>query len=254
MEFLEGHNLKAMIDRDGALRLTDLLDVGIQVADALDAAHEIGLIHRDIKSANILVTPRGHAKVLDFGLAKIVRTVADSVDGEAPTIMSLTGEGTVLGTVVYMSPEQTRGEIPDSRSDIFSLGCVLYEAATRSLPFEGPSMLAVMHAIATTDPPAPSRLRPDLPREFDLILEQALAKDKERRYSSAAQMGRALRSLRATLTGQWGGAPIVMTRIWWILLRLHSLDVSQSCRNSKGSCNRQSMAPAAWFSSPESRA
>ena len=209
MEFLEGHNLKAMIDRDGALRLTDLLDIGIQVADALDAAHEIGLIHRDIKSANIFVTPRGHAKVLDFGLAKVVRTIAASVDGEAPTIMNLTDEGTVLGTVSYMSPEQTRGEVLDSRSDIFSLGCVFYEAATRSLPFEGPSMLAVMHAIAVADPPAPSRVRPDLPREFDLIVEHALAKDKDRRYPSAAELAQALRSLRATFTGQWSGAPIV---------------------------------------------
>src|SRR5215471_15704637 len=109
MEYLEGQNLKALIERDGALRLTDLLDIGIQVADALDAAHEIGLIHRDIKSANILVTPRGRAKVLDFGLAKMVRTVAGGIDDEAPTmtIMNLTDEGTVLGTVAYMSPEQT---------------------------------------------------------------------------------------------------------------------------------------------------
>ena len=209
MEFIEGRTLKGMIASDGALPLTNLLDVGNQVADALEAAHEIGLIHRDIKSANILVTPRGHAKVLDFGLAKIVRTVADAVVGEAPTLMNLTDQGTVLGTAAYMSPEQTRGEILDERSDIFSLGCVLYEAATRSLPFTGPSILAVMHAIATADPTPPSRIRPELPREFDLIIERALAKEKERRYSSVAEMAEALRNLRATLTGQWLGAPIV---------------------------------------------
>src|SRR5216684_2536304 len=120
MEYIEGQTLKALIERDGALPLTKLLDIGIQVADALDAAHQIGLIHRDIKSANILVTPRGHAKVLDFGLAKVVGTIADGVDNEAPTLVNLTDEGMVLGTVAYMSPEQTRGELLDLRSDIFS--------------------------------------------------------------------------------------------------------------------------------------
>ncbi|MDQ3665293.1 MAG: protein kinase [Acidobacteriota bacterium] len=209
MEFVEGQNLKSLIQGDGALPFTRLLDIGIQTADALEAAHEINLIHRDIKSANILVTPRGQAKVLDFGLAKLIRRVADRVDGDAPTLTNLTDEGTVLGTAAYMSPEQTRGQALDGRSDLFSLGCVLYEAATRSMPFAGPSMLAIMHAIATSDPPPPSRVRPELPREFDLILERALAKDKERRYSSAAEMAQALRSLRATFTGEWLGGPIV---------------------------------------------
>jgi serine/threonine protein kinase/tetratricopeptide (TPR) repeat protein len=212
MEFVDGQNLKSLIHRDGALPLPRLLDVGIQVAEALEAAHEINIIHRDIKSANILVTPRGQAKVLDFGLAKVIRTVADRVDGidaEAPTLTNLTDEGTVLGTAAYMSPEQTLGHVLDARSDIFSLGSVLYEAATRSLPFAGPSMLAVMHAIATTEPPPPSRVRPELPREFDVIIERALAKDKVRRYSSAAEMAQAMRSLRATFTGEWFGSPIV---------------------------------------------
>lgn len=209
MEFIEGQTLKAMIERDGALPIAELLDIGIQVTDALAAAHEIGLIHRDIKSSNILVNSRGRAKVLDFGLAKIVRTLADGVDDEAPTLMNLTDEGTVLGTALYMSPEQTRAEVLDTRSDIFSLGSVLYEAATRSMPFTGPSMLAIMHAIATTDPEAPSRVRPDLPRDFDLIIERALAKDRNRRYASVHEMSEALRSLRASLTGQWSGAPII---------------------------------------------
>jgi serine/threonine protein kinase/tetratricopeptide (TPR) repeat protein len=209
MEFVEGQNLKSLIHEAGALPLKRLLDIGIQTADALQAAHEINLIHRDVKSANILITPRGHAKVLDFGLAKLIRTIAGQVDGEAPTLTNLTDEGTVLGTAAYMSPEQTRGQVLDARSDIFSLGCVLYEAATRTLPFAGPSILAIMHAIATTEPPAPSRVRPELPREFDLILERALAKDKERRYSSAAEMAHALRSLRSTFTADWQGIPIV---------------------------------------------
>ncbi|MEK6284046.1 MAG: serine/threonine-protein kinase, partial [Acidobacteriota bacterium] len=209
MEFVEGRTLKSLIDGEGALPVTRLLDIAIQTAEALEAAHEINLIHRDIKSANILITPRGQAKVLDFGLAKVVRTMADGVNDEAPTLMHLTDEGTVLGTAAYMSPEQTRGEVLDARTDIFSLGSVLYEAATRAMPFGGPSMLAMMHAIATTDPPAPSRVRPDLPREFDLIIERAMAKEKERRYSSAAEMGQALRSFRTSFTGEWLGTPIV---------------------------------------------
>ena len=209
MEYIEGQTLKQLIERDGALPLANLLDTAIQVANALEAAHEIGLIHRDVKSANILVTPRGLPKVLDFGLAKIVRTVVDAVDEEAPTLLNLTDQGTVLGTANYMSPEQTRGEALDPRSDIFSFGAVLYEAATRSLPFAGPSVLAIMHAIAATDPTPPSRIRPELPREFDLIIERAMAKEKERRYASVTEMAEALRSLRATVTGQWSGVPIV---------------------------------------------
>jgi serine/threonine protein kinase/tetratricopeptide (TPR) repeat protein len=209
MEYVEGRTLKELVDQDGALPLTSLLEIGIQAADALDAAHELNLIHRDIKPANIHVTTRGQAKLLDFGLAKTVRTIADGVDYEAPTLYNLTDEGTVLGTVSYMSPEQTRGEILDARSDIFSLGCALYEAATRSLPFTGPSLLSIMHAIATKEPIAPSRIRPELPREFDLIIERALAKEKERRYTSAAELAQALRNVRASLTGQWSGSPVV---------------------------------------------
>jgi serine/threonine protein kinase/tetratricopeptide (TPR) repeat protein len=212
MEYVEGLTLKELVERDGALPLTSLLEIGIQAADALEAAHELNLIHRDIKPANIHVTTRGQAKLLDFGLAKTVRTIADGVDYDAPTLYNLTDEGTVLGTVSYMSPEQTRGEILDARSDIFSLGCALYEAATRSLPFTGPSLLSIMHAIATEEPIAPGRIRPELPREFDLIIERALAKDKERRYASAAELAQALRSVRASLTGQWLGSPVVYDR------------------------------------------
>jgi eukaryotic-like serine/threonine-protein kinase len=209
MEYVEGQTLKELIEHDGALPLARLLDVGIQAADALQAAHELNLIHRDIRPANILVTTRGHAKLLDFGLAKIVRTLANGVDYEAETLHNLTDDGTLLGTVSYMSPEQTQGVVLDARSDIFSLGCALYEAATRSLPFTGASMLAVMHAIAVAEPIPPGRLRPELPREFDLIIERALAKEKERRYASAAELAQALGNLRAGLTGQWLGSPVV---------------------------------------------
>lgn len=209
MEFVEGETLKSTIDTNGALPLPALLDLGIQIADALEAAHEIGIIHRDIKSSNILITPKGNAKVLDFGLAKLVRQVRDEVDNEAPTLADITYSGAVVGTAHFMSPEQTRGEVLDGRTDVFSLGCVLYEAATRSLPFPGPSVLSIMHAIATSDPPAPSRVRPELSVEFDLIIERALAKDRNRRYATAAEMGQALNALRAGASGGWATSPVI---------------------------------------------
>ena len=210
MEFVEGETLTSHLASNGALPLTSLLDIGIQVADALEAAHSVGLIHRDIKPANILITPKGVAKVADFGLAKMVRLSTEEIDREALTLAAnLTGPGIVLGTAAYMSPEQTRGEPLDVRSEIFSLGSLLYEAATRTRAFSGPSALAIMHAIAAIDPPPPSALRPELPREFDLILERALAKDKTRRYHSCREIADALRSLRSSITGTWSGIPIV---------------------------------------------
>ncbi|HEY0764409.1 MAG TPA: protein kinase [Pyrinomonadaceae bacterium] len=210
MEFVEGETLTSYLTTSGALPLTSLMDLGIQVADALNAAHSVGLIHRDIKPANVLITPKGVAKVADFGLAKMVRVNTEEIDREALTLAAnLTGPGIVLGTASYMSPEQTRGEPLDVRSEIFSLGSLLYEAATRTRAFSGPSVLAIMHAIAAIDPPPPSRLRPELPREFDLIIERALAKDKTRRYYSCSEMADALRSLRSSITGAWSGIPIV---------------------------------------------
>jgi serine/threonine protein kinase/tetratricopeptide (TPR) repeat protein len=210
MEFVEGETLTSYLATNGALPLTALMDVGIQVADALEAAHSVGLIHRDIKPANILITPKGVVKVADFGLAKLVRTTNDEIDREALTLAAnLTGPGIVLGTAAYMSPEQTRGELLDERSEIFSLGSLLYEAATRTRAFSGPSALSIMHAIAAIDPPRPSTLRPELPREFDLIIERAIAKDKTRRYYSCREMADALRSLRNSITGTWSGIPIV---------------------------------------------
>lgn len=210
MEFVEGETLTTHLANNGALPLSSLLDIGIQVADALEAAHSVGLIHRDIKPANILINPKGVAKVTDFGLAKMVRLSTDEIDREALTLAAnLTGPGIVLGTAAYMSPEQTRGEPLDARSEIFSLGSLLYECATRTRAFSGPSVLAIMHAIAAIDPPPPSKLRPELPREFDMIIERALAKEKTLRYPSARDMADALRSLRASITGAWSGIPIV---------------------------------------------
>ena len=210
MEFVEGETLTAHLALNGALPLTSLLDIGVQIADALNAAHSIGLIHRDIKPANILITPKGVVKVTDFGLAKMVRFSSEQIDREALTLAAnLTGPGIVVGTAAYMSPEQTRGETLDVRSEIFSLGSLLYEAATRTRAFNGPSVLSIMHAIAAIDPAPPSKLRPELPREFDLIIERALAKEKTERFTSANEMAEALRSLRASTTGTWAGLPIV---------------------------------------------
>src|SRR5690242_1739490 len=210
MEFVEGETLTTYLANNGALPLLSLLDVGIRIAEALETAHSVGLIHRDIKPANILITPKGVAKVTDFGLAKMVRLNSEEIDREALTLAAnLTGPGIVLGTAAYMSPEQTRGESLDARSEIFSLGSLLYECATRTRAFNGPSVLSIMHAIAAIDPPPPSKLRPELPPEFDLIIERALAKEKTFRYPSAGEMADALRSLRASITGTWSGIPIV---------------------------------------------
>ncbi len=200
MEYIEGDSIRARI-QSGPLELTQVLDLGAQVADALAAAHDINLIHRDIKAANILITMRGQAKVLDFGLAKIVQRLPSEIDKEASTMVAdLTDKGQIIGTVSYMSPEQTRGEPLDARSDIFSLGVVLYEAVTGTLPFSGPSMLSLLHNIATANPPPPSITKRDLPLEFDLIIARALAKDTQRRYPSAAELAEALRALRSATT------------------------------------------------------
>jgi serine/threonine protein kinase/tetratricopeptide (TPR) repeat protein len=210
MEFVEGETLSSRIAR-GPIELPHLLDLGWQVADAIRAAHEIGIIHRDIKPANILITPQGPAKVLDFGLAKRVQPVG-SEGGATDLSGDLTGAGLIVGTVAYMSPEQTRGEQLDGRSDIFSLGVVLYEAATGRGPFSGPSILSIMHQIATSQAPSPSAFVSELPREFDLIIERALAKDRNQRFSSAAEMAEALNRLRQ-ISGavQPGIAPAMAT-------------------------------------------
>ena len=192
MELVPGETLRARLRR-GPLELSELVSIGSQVADALDAAHRVGLIHRDIKSTNILVTPDGRAKVADFGLAKRVPTASD--DPEVTAGVSLTATGAVVGTAAYMSPEQTRGEELDARTDVFSLGVVLYEAATGRLPFEGPTVLSVLHEIALVEPPAPSRARAGVPRELDQVLRRAMAKDKGRRYGAAGELAAALRAL-----------------------------------------------------------
>ncbi|HEU4333272.1 MAG TPA: protein kinase, partial [Candidatus Eisenbacteria bacterium] len=192
MELVEGETLRSRIER-GALAPSDLVSIGAQVADALEVAHRVGLIHRDIKSSNILVTPDGRAKVADFGLAKRLPGLSGSPD--AATAVALTATGAVVGTAVYMSPEQTRGEGLDPRTDIFSLGVVLYEAATGRLPFEGPTALSVLHEIALVEPPAPSRVRAGIPRELDGVILRAMAKEKGRRFATAGELAAALRAI-----------------------------------------------------------
>jgi len=214
MEYVRGETLKDRIKR-GALPVGDVMRFGAQISSALAAAHAAGIVHRDIKPANIMVTPESQTKVLDFGLAKLAEPV--DMEGETRTIAAATEPGIVMGTVAYMSPEQTRGEQLDARSDIFSLGSVLYEAATGKLPFQGPSMLAVMHEIAAKGPARPSELNRELPAEFDAIIERALAKDKKDRYGSAGEMMEALQALepRATRTVTAVSAPPNHKK-WWM--------------------------------------
>ena len=218
MQYLEGQTLKQHIGNK-PLPVDELLDLAVQVADALNAAHGKGIIHRDIKPANIFVTSRGQAKVLDFGLAKLAQGAAHA-DTEA--CRQLTSTGMALGTASYMSPEQARGEEPDFRTDLFSLGAVLYEMGTGQQAFSGATAAIIYDAILNRNPTPPSQLNPALPPKIDEIVWKALEKDRELRCQSAAELRADLKRLkRDTESGhlfRGTPAPARSTRIpkrWW---------------------------------------
>ncbi|HEY2380398.1 MAG TPA: serine/threonine-protein kinase [Terriglobia bacterium] len=198
MEYLDGQTLKERIHGQ-ALRLEELLDIGVQISGALEAAHAKGIIHRDIKPANVFVTRQGQAKVLDFGLAKLAPQNAAGLEISTTAGKDLTSPGTTLGTVAYMSPEQARAEDVDERTDLFSFGVVLYEMATGTQAFPGPSAAVVYDAILNRNPTPPGRLNPSLPFDLDRSIDKALEKERQFRYQHASEVRADLERLRRDL-------------------------------------------------------
>jgi TolB-like protein/Tfp pilus assembly protein PilF/predicted Ser/Thr protein kinase len=216
MEVLEGETLKARISAR-RLRLDEIVELGIHIADALDTAHASGIVHRDIKPANIFITKRGEAKVLDFGLAKQSadsrmrpNTPGDATMPTDPRNDNLTESGAAIGTIAYMSPEQARGEPLDARTDLFSFGVVLYEMATGAQPFSGATTAVVFEAILNRTPALPTRSNPDVPPELERIINKALEKDRAMRYQSAADVLSDLKRLRRDSSGRNAAAGVAV--------------------------------------------